>query len=644
MTARRSTLSLCLLLTLGTSACQLLDTASSENVSGRGAKAFDPYGSASGARRLVLQQFRGCAINASGAAVGPGTAKIPYPATCADINYLPFNPDPTAPWPEAPPMGKYEVVAGSKYFLNQLTLHDQVEYGDGDQARVDAALNDTAAPLYWMKTKSKFKSLDWSLASVQRQRWIPDFSDPHLFFRQTTYDGAAWQNDQESSFLVEVLDSDGTVRTSETYLRKEFLAENRVSGHVALDHTIGLLGKPTSPADQTAHMPVGLALVRTTVKIEFYASTNPFKQIAMPDIEGDGAVRVTWSSMPNEPFYFPVTFVRQASLPTSCYSSKDGTTPVQCSSGINPTAELSRPKNGKFFEPGESLSVRFQLRDGDGNLLHERDQLNSFSDSFMEKNNGLLEFNFGRFFNLLEEDNEAVWQILGPIQDSSHFEQFNTERPPYTQFPEKLSGLTGVGQLIPTAGQPGTLVGGENIRWSTVQPVDIPPGAKPGTYALYLKIGRHALGERITKGNVVYFQVGQAEQTQYPGRVGNCQICHRGVLSLDNLRHGFSVDHIEGCKACHKTNYYNFSRDVHLIHMDSVKYPFPKNQCTVCHLVKESAIRSNIEVCSACHPAVHGVEFFGQQFELYGSPNRFTECAGACHKQTTPTQHILPAN
>jgi hypothetical protein len=66
-----------------------------------------------------------------------------------------------------------------------------------------------------------------------------------------------------------------------------------------------------------------------------------------------------------------------------------------------------------------------------------------------------------------------------------------------------------------------------------------------------------------------------------PGRVGNCQLCHRGVIALDNVRHGLPVDFAEGCKTCHNRDEPVGLKSVemiHKLHMGSPKYPSPKNE------------------------------------------------------------------
>lgn len=184
-------------------------------------------------------------------------------------------------------------------------------------------------------------------------------------------------------------------------------------------------------------------------------------------------------------------------------------------------------------------------------------------------------------------------------------------------------------------------------KWSTRYMRPLPEDAESGTYVALVKFHRYFGGERVAKLKPYFFQVGTPERTVYPGRVGNCQICHRGVLSLDNLRHGLSVDHVESCKACHSYETERGGRFpvfIHKIHSRSSRYPAARNDCTMCHLTRESATRPSLDLCMTCHPSAHGDEFFASKFVNGVEPSRFGNCAQSCHGDTPPQLHILPEN
>lgn len=595
----------------------LLNTNSSEQTVGRGSRVFDPYSGNSGAIRLSLQSFNGCAMLASGQPVAKGAADIPYPSVCP----LPVAADPNAQL--VVPTAKMNVISGADYFLNELTLTDTVFNQQTDFTRPQ----DAAA---WFMHESRFKDLDWDGLSMTLDEWIPF---PGSFTREVTFDNANWQRQADDSFLVEVLDAEGTVRASQTYSRTDFLSEASVAGHSRVTWDVEGLAPPAFPGDPVAHpaAPGGVPNYHTTFRMDLTDSTDPFKQITIPSgLEGDGAFRVTWSQLPNQPFYFPVTFSPQTAIPATCYE-EDGTTKAPCGFGLKPEFTVSRPANGKgYYEPGEAFQLFVAGKDDQGHLLHPKDALPSYDEFEQGKANGLLYYSPAQA-NAQEQDADSSYNVIGPLQALKPY--YNLDRPaPYfvALNPGSLvDGIAGLGQVPGLSG----------VRWPTRQTVQLPPDAQPGTYVALLKLNRQFYGERVTRTAAAFIQVGQAERTTYPGRVGNCQICHRGVLSLENVRHGLSVDHIEACKGCH---YNRLSVELHQIHFRSPKYPMAKNDCTVCHLVRESAMRPSYDVCSSCHPAVHGDKYANLEFAVLGTPSRFSNCAQSCHVLQPPSGHILP--
>jgi hypothetical protein len=366
-------------------------------------------------------------------------------------------------------------------------------------------------------------------------------------------------------------------------------------------------------------------------------STNPFKVLRVPRLSGPGALRATWSQLPEKPFYFPVTYVIPDERPSSC--TDDAGNPVQCNPGLDSRLVFSPPKEGSFYKPGEDVSVYVDLRDSAGAHLHSRDLLPSAREIIGGQANGLITFVPNVIATVTENDSISNVAIAGPLQDlqvlgnPSDKPQFFAKPFPFAFLDDAtLTGLT-----------PGLI----DYKWPTRQTFTLPANAKPGTYVALVKFNRASMGERVAKLNPFFFQVGQDEPTTYPGNVGNCQICHRGVLSLDNLRHGLSVDHIEACKTCHQYETYagsSFMENIHKIHMRSAKFPMPKNDCTVCHLVKDSATRPSLNACGTCHPSMHAEQYFTTRFVNGTTPNRFGNCAQACHGEKPPQLHILPQN
>lgn len=604
--------------------CNLFNTLDGESAKGRGAAAHDPYGVDSGAVRLGLQHYKGCAIMANGNPVQKGGAPIPYPQNCATFNH---------PWVKtqnAPPM---KLQTDTDYFLGKLTVMD-------DAVGLHTDFQNTGAAVRWFQEESLFSGLDWSGTAITRDRYLLA-PDTGVYIREVLYDNAQWTT-QDYSFLVEVLDSDGTPRAEQVYHRKDFLAETPISGHSRFAWQVEGVAPPLFQGDTELRTYPGYQPVyRTVARMDFGGSTNPFKTFKIArGLVGDGAIRVTWSLKPNDPLYFPVSFVSPEDVEPGCFDGPQGELRVPCNFGLDPQITFSPPQNGKYYVPGETFDANIELRDGRGLLLHRPDALPSVNEYMRDQANGLLFYNSGAVDVFFERDTYAGVKVAGPLQRLKP--NYSPDNPDmYLELP-----ATGPLSFMPQYFSDEILAGAADIRVPTRQVITLPENAPAGTYVAVVKSHRQWMGERFAKTKAFFFQVGTDTETKYPNRVGNCQICHRGVLSLDNLMHGLSVDHIESCKTCHGNQAGEpnaFTARIHELHMYSPKFPLLKNDCSVCHLTRESAMRPSIHACNSCHPSIHGGEFFRMEKVIDGSPDRFANCAQACHVNRPPTQHLYPS-
>ncbi|WP_375771712.1 hypothetical protein NR798_12685 [Archangium gephyra] len=619
------------------SGCDVFQTTDAEGTRGRGAKAFDPYSSsASGAISLSLLSFNGCAILPNGEPVTKGSLTLPgYPDTCPRLNSgIPTMPEEAPSFEEEEPTARLTVTPGSLYFLREFTMMDAV-------LNRHTAFEDRKTPATWIRKQSRFKSLDWSGMTVGRDDWKP--MGEEVFQRETFFENAAWMMSDDDTLKLEVLDAEGIVRATETYSRRDFLAENSTTGRTRVSWTIYNLSRPLFPGDPVMH-PAGDPFYHTGVKVSFANSTNPFKSFRMPQLTGEGVIRVTWSLMEKEPFHFPVTFVPEQDRTATCYKlGADGLATeerVPCGFGLTQKALINTPRNGKYYMPGEALDFIVSLQDGEGHGLHSRDLLPSFSDFRNETSNGIAYFNEWMLLTYRDSSSsESGFKVVGPLQELTT--SFGTYQTPFFAYPQlsepKFYVDPGMSDVVP-----GYAEAGQPTRYN----VPLPADAKPGTYALLLKGHRSFMGERLNRLEPIFFQVGQEQPTTYPGNVGNCQICHNGVNSLVNLHHGMSVDHVESCKGCHYEAGVGHTSDmVHRIHIGSRKYKQNKGDCTVCHLTRQSAVRASLVSCQGCHVDIHGSEFFDLKFEsMQNTPNGYGNCANACHTVAPPSEHILPSH
>ena len=613
--------------------CNLLETSDAEGTRGRGARAFDPYSSsASGAISLSLLSFKGCAILPNGSPVAKGDLVLPeYPDECYDLTA--GYPVPTE---RAAPTARMTVTPGELYFLREFSAMDAVsgEHTDFSERRRTAA---------WARQVSDFKDLDWTGLTIGQDDWRQ--MDKGAFRRETFYENAAWMLSTDDTLTLEVLDADGNVRVKQVYLRTDFLSESAAAGRTRVSYSVGNIARPTFPGDPVpveAYPGEGFNST-SAVKVSFANSTNPFKSFAMPQLTGEGVIRVTWSLLPKKPFLFPVSFVPKGELPSTCYEvGADGLateTPVPCGFGLTQKLQVGRPQNGSFHQPGEAVDFVVSLQDGDGHALHPRDSMPSYEDyMYSGSSNGIAYFNSYMLVNWRDSSSsESGFKVVGPLQDLKVIN--GTYTPPYFAYPLASEPEYYVHPAAPFR------PGGATHRPPTRYSVKLPEDAKPGTYAILLKGHRDFMGERLSRMDPFFFQVGQTQPTTYPGRIGNCQVCHNGANSLSNVHHGVSVDHVETCKTCHHDESVGHVSDfMHKIHMNSRKYAQNKGDCTLCHLTRESTLRPSLVACGGCHPGTHGDEYKELEFQPLSSPTSiYGNCANACHVTTPPAEHVLPA-
>ncbi len=640
---------------LALSSCSFFDTQGAETGISRGAKAFDPYaGPASGAIRLGLQQFNGCAILATGERLAKGSANIPYPDSCATAPPFPGQPAPT------PGGATLTLVSGTTYFLGQFAVTNMVLDAHKDPA-------DSAAPVRWMRAAPDFAMLDWTGFGLVNDDIMASGASqaPWAFDRQVMFGGAAWQRETDDTFLLEVLDAEANVRQQISYTRRDFFVQNPIGGHTQTIWRYGPFGPPRFPGDLVpqpipppppAFPPPGPLSSSTSVRFEMHGTTHPEKTFKLSsELAGAGALRVTWSLRPSQPFYFPVSFVQADTLAETCFAGDDDSRKVPCDFGLAPEVRFTPPADGEAYAPGERFEVTLAVRDGSGNRLHPRDRFFTYNEQQRGDSNGLLYFSP---FALTTGERDTIMGMVlaGPLQQMRPF--YELKKDTFLMLQDFVEGSTtdtvGTGfDIIPNVlSVVGVVPGGADLAPPTTRRFRVPENAPPGTYVVALKTHRQFHGERFTKAVPFYFQVGQAKRTSFPGRIGNCQLCHRGVLSLDNVRHGFPVEFVEGCKACHNRQDFATGPDgqifslVHRLHMLSPKYPRPKNDCATCHLTRESTLAPSYAVCSSCHLQLHGNEFARLQFTTDRDdtvePTPFSSCASGCHVLTPPATHILP--
>ena len=342
---------LCALLVVPLMSCDLIDVTGDEGANtGRGAVRHDPYASlASGSVRLSLQYFNGCAVLPNGQMAAKNSTPIPYPDLCA-TPLSPVNPLGTM----SPPTGTLKLLTNTQYFLNQFTVTDTL-------TDVHKNAKDLSEALNWIRSQSWMKKLDWGNVGASPEEWsfigaVPGITQDS-WAREVHFRNANWQKVTGDSFTVEFLDRGATVRASAVYARDELLISSSYSGHSRASWRVENIQAPLYPGDlepvaiptKPASFPQPITY-RTIARLDLVGSTNPFKTITTPSEPGEGAVKVTWSQMPNDPFYFPVTFVRREDLPATC--TDEAGAAKQCAFGLDPRLSMSPPSSGSFYKAG----------------------------------------------------------------------------------------------------------------------------------------------------------------------------------------------------------------------------------------------------------------------------------------------------
>lgn len=330
----------------------------------------------------------------------------------------------------------------------------------------------------------------------------------------------------------------------------------------------------------------------------------------MPPLELGADVaklRVVWSVDGKETatYFVPVTFERS-----------------ELEYGLQVDLQLSPPANGDFYERGEKFSITVELRDDAGNRLHPEGKLPTYADFRAGKANGILYYNPSGLPSGNGYFGEARTNIMSLVAfGPKQFVRLNyTNGEPEDYFRAESS--------FPNTGR--IAVGGRRDPklWETEIPnkveVELPKEAKAGTYVVAVKAQRRHLGETTYRMVDAEFQVGSARKTQFEGRIGNCDVCHKREADLERMRHGSKNDRL--CMACHAASRGLVVEHLHAIHFFSTQFLPPRNDCTLCHLQVGSNVRASKAVCGACHGTIHADEPLAlDKFDDHAA------CAPSCH-------------
>lgn len=320
---------------------------------------------------------------------------------------------------------------------------------------------------------------------------------------------------------------------------------------------------------------------------------------------------------------------------------------------------LTPPLADGTYSPGTDITFRFTLQDGNGKPLHPEGVLPSYAEVAFGKHPAGI-----RYYNAFTDASATYWrrkhresmlmaQIVGPAQDIqpvrtvAWLEQFFEPGAQVTGTPER-DGVFAEFQIVPEAwhvfgGAFFPELGMWDLPTSDTFTFHIPENAEPGTYLVTMKGRRHYLGQELPHTTTIEIQVGQTQRTFAHLNVGGCESCHTNGGEFSKILHG--NDNLATCAACHAPLSFELEGPIfvrtHFIHSrtdrfaDRVIHGQDVQNCSNCHLNRESIQRTSKAACLSCHesyPDWH-VQQFGPVESVYvgGNVDSFVSCTDSCH-------------
>ena len=430
-----------------------------------------------------------------------------------------------------------------------------------------------------LETTGDMAGLDWRGIHQTDEDWRPEGSSPTTYTRTRIYRGARWMT-RSSAFvmlavdahdhpvglpIVEVTGQDDDLDASDGAFVRRFVARQVVQGCRAIGDC----------SNATSYLAQGL--------MQYRDAQHPERAQRIP--ERATKLKLFWTE--------DLLRVRSVAVRHRRFSE----TPYRY--GFTPQIEVvTAPANGQYFVPGEGFDFRITYRDGAGTRLNPPGSLPSYAEFLGDAiDSGIRYYDGFRqvltvYYALKHREGNNIWALAGPtskLKTSGHvvpLSDFFTLA--FTQIPMATraeDGYTSVFNLVPNpAYELDPFLSTQ--RPSDLVHVTVPADAEAGTYMLSFKSRRDWGGEAIVKAVTKEVQIGQAAPTVFVPKTGNCNGCHTGRTSLDNVLHGISDR--RACFGCHAPlggepdNRLDFR--IHFIHSRSNRMPVDPLVCSTCHL------------------------------------------------------------
>ena len=444
-------------------------------------------------------------------------------------------------------------------------------------ATVETATDEGIRPII---QNSDFSSLNWRGVKMVEEEWRP--AGDGTFIRQRFFRGAVWM-EQESRFFVLPADDQGRLVDS-PMMRPAVLIADAGTDNRLSDDDDGFVRRFVARQIATGCQAIGdcsgarfIAQGLAQLRIALHGER---RSVRIPPTAT--RLRLKWSQDRGALRTVIINRARPSDFPFGY--------------GFAPSLTLiNPPANGSFYLPGESLSLRVALRDGQGARLHHEGSLPSYGEFLRGEVASGLRY-FGGFdqtptlyYALKHREGNSLVSLSGPLdrlrtpQATIGVEQFFL--PQTTVATAAMDGFSGVAAFIP----PGSVLFNPAL-WDTpitdVVNLTIPQDALPGTYVATLKFRREFGGEALNRSTTIRLQVGTPALTAFNPSTGNCSECHNGASALGKILHGLSDR--SACYSCHASLAIEpdnaLDIRVHAVHDRSNRFPGNVRNCALCHL------------------------------------------------------------
>jgi hypothetical protein len=515
----------------------------------------------------------------------------------------------------APPL---RIRSRQRFYIQQIDL----------RAHVDRGVDEGVAGL---ARAGDFAALDWTGTRGVDESFVSVASADGTFTRRRMFRDARWMN-EPSRFAIEQLDAAGRRLGAPLVVHtgREFEPGPDDSFFVRRLRAIQWANDCASRSDCSRATSF---LEEALVELRYASGPGPSAVLDARTTR----LRVTWTANHDHAYTIPV---EQVTSPTWDYGF------------VIDLAVVTPPGPAGVYTPGQTLQVKFILRDGAGTPLHPPGVLPTFLDYLSGQDPpGIDYWNVNEkvmtYYRRKHKEKQMVIALEGPLHATGPVRNTldfiggiiaSRDGAVTTATPE-LNGFFGEAAAVPA--------------WSTLiglQPADSPVGdtaqftlpanALPGTYKITMKARRSYLGQELAVAKVIELQVGTAIRTPAHLATGTCRDCHQGGADLTRIGHGLSAGERDTCTTCHVPLPFEPEGPLyvrtHFVHSRTDRLAAPRIRCASCHLDRAGIQRTSKSACLSCHrryPADH-VQRYGPVVDMYigGTiDDSFQQCSTACH-------------